>query len=297
VYDYNVGRFLGVDPFVHGTGSQGINPYSYIMNNPLAGTDPSAYSPECGNDDLACQWDQSIANVLEVPREQITAMYLQLSSNNGADQTQQKVADTTDSEASEIGSISNNESKDEDDGWGFWDTIQTGLDVIGMIPVVGEVADLANAGISVARGDYEGAALSMAAMVPFAGSTIGAAKLTQKLDKVLDQIDNASALKNARRAQLKTNKAAGKAAEAQAAKDLVAEGNIILGSQVSVRTTEGRRVIDHLIQQADGTIKVIEVKSGDAVRNASQLAKDKALSNQGGVIVGKNAPKLLKNKQ
>ncbi len=45
VYDYNVGRFLSVDPFVHG-GSQGINPYSYLMNNPLAGTDPSGYSPE-----------------------------------------------------------------------------------------------------------------------------------------------------------------------------------------------------------------------------------------------------------
>jgi hypothetical protein len=45
VYDYNVGRFLSVDPFVHG-GSQGINPYSYIMNNPLAGTDPSGYTPE-----------------------------------------------------------------------------------------------------------------------------------------------------------------------------------------------------------------------------------------------------------
>ena len=45
VYDYNVGRFLSVDPIVH-SGSQGINPYSYIMNNPLSGTDPSGYMPE-----------------------------------------------------------------------------------------------------------------------------------------------------------------------------------------------------------------------------------------------------------
>jgi hypothetical protein len=45
VYDYNVARFLSVDPFVHG-GSQGINPYSYIMNNPLSGTDPTGYTPE-----------------------------------------------------------------------------------------------------------------------------------------------------------------------------------------------------------------------------------------------------------
>jgi hypothetical protein len=46
VYDYNVGRFLSVDPFVHG-GSQVINPYSYLLNNPLAGTDPSGYTPQC----------------------------------------------------------------------------------------------------------------------------------------------------------------------------------------------------------------------------------------------------------
>ena len=46
VYDYNLGRFLSVDPFIHG-GSQGVNPYSYIFNNPLAGTDPSGYSTDC----------------------------------------------------------------------------------------------------------------------------------------------------------------------------------------------------------------------------------------------------------
>ena len=47
VYDYNVGRFLSVDPFLHGeAGSQGINPYSYVFNNPLAGTDPSGYNPD-----------------------------------------------------------------------------------------------------------------------------------------------------------------------------------------------------------------------------------------------------------
>ncbi|NVK88593.1 MAG: RHS repeat-associated core domain-containing protein [Gammaproteobacteria bacterium] len=43
-YDYNLGRFLSVDPFIQDPGnSQSMNPYSYIMNNPLAGTDPSGY--------------------------------------------------------------------------------------------------------------------------------------------------------------------------------------------------------------------------------------------------------------
>ncbi|PKM14196.1 MAG: hypothetical protein CVV12_15250, partial [Gammaproteobacteria bacterium HGW-Gammaproteobacteria-2] len=44
VYDYALGRFLGVDPFIQFPGnSQSLNPYSYILNNPLAGTDPTGY--------------------------------------------------------------------------------------------------------------------------------------------------------------------------------------------------------------------------------------------------------------
>uniref|UniRef100_UPI001C46D57F RHS repeat domain-containing protein n=1 Tax=Alteromonas lipotrueiana TaxID=2803815 RepID=UPI001C46D57F len=47
VYDYNLGRFLSVDPFIQGVGnSQGINPYSYVMNNPLGYTDPTGYTAE-----------------------------------------------------------------------------------------------------------------------------------------------------------------------------------------------------------------------------------------------------------
>lgn len=57
-YDYNLGRFLSVDPFVQSPGnSQSMNPYSYIMNNPLAGTDPSGYMIEddsCGLDKFSC---------------------------------------------------------------------------------------------------------------------------------------------------------------------------------------------------------------------------------------------------
>ncbi|MCG7546172.1 hypothetical protein MHM93_18530 [Pseudoalteromonas sp. MM17-2] len=48
VYDYNLGRFMSVDPVIQSPGnSQSINPYSYIMNNPLAGTDPTGYTAEC----------------------------------------------------------------------------------------------------------------------------------------------------------------------------------------------------------------------------------------------------------
>ncbi|MGJ8663973.1 MAG: RHS repeat domain-containing protein, partial [Marinicella sp.] len=53
MYDFNNGRFLSVDPFIQGTTSQAINPYSYIDNNPLSGTDPTGYRKSiCGQDGM-----------------------------------------------------------------------------------------------------------------------------------------------------------------------------------------------------------------------------------------------------
>ncbi|MCZ4338955.1 RHS repeat-associated core domain-containing protein [Shewanella colwelliana] len=47
IYDFNVGRFLSVDPFLQfPENSQSANPYSYILNNPMSGTDPTGYRTE-----------------------------------------------------------------------------------------------------------------------------------------------------------------------------------------------------------------------------------------------------------
>ncbi|MFS0554758.1 hypothetical protein [Brevibacillus sp. 179-C9.3 HS] len=56
---------------------------------------------------------------------------------------------------------------------------------MGLIPGLREIADLANAGISAARGDYEGAALSLAACIPFAGWAATGSKLGVKAHKAL----------------------------------------------------------------------------------------------------------------
>lgn len=91
------------------------------------------------------------------------------------------------------------EEEPEEEKKGFWgkvlDVTQTVLDVAGMIPVIGEVADLANAGIYAARGDYTNAALSAAAAIPFVGwAATGAkfavkgAKLIKKAGKVIDSV-------------------------------------------------------------------------------------------------------------
>jgi hypothetical protein len=48
LYDYHLGRFLSVDPVVQfPDNSQSLNPYTYVLNNPLAGTDPTGYEMKC----------------------------------------------------------------------------------------------------------------------------------------------------------------------------------------------------------------------------------------------------------
>ncbi len=46
-YDFNLGRFLSVDPFVVSPDfSQSFNAYSYVLNNPLTFVDPTGYAPD-----------------------------------------------------------------------------------------------------------------------------------------------------------------------------------------------------------------------------------------------------------
>lgn len=58
-YDPRLGRFLSVDPFIQSpTNTQSINPYTYIFNNPLSGTDPTGYksqSIDCNTDPEGCR--------------------------------------------------------------------------------------------------------------------------------------------------------------------------------------------------------------------------------------------------
>lgn len=45
IYDHRLGRFLSVDPLMQApASSQSLNPYSYVLNNPLAGTDPTGFA-------------------------------------------------------------------------------------------------------------------------------------------------------------------------------------------------------------------------------------------------------------
>ncbi|MEJ3749690.1 DNRLRE domain-containing protein [Actinomycetes bacterium KLBMP 9797] len=66
------------------------------------------------------------------------------------------------------------------------------LDVAGLVPGVGEVADLANAAWYAAEGDYANAALSAASAIPFAGYAATAAKGVKYAAKGLDAAQSAS---------------------------------------------------------------------------------------------------------
>jgi RHS repeat-associated protein len=66
------------------------------------------------------------------------------------------------------------------------DVVQGGLDIVGLIPGVGEVADGVNAAIYLARGDTVNAALSAAACIPFAGWAATGGKVANKTIKAID---------------------------------------------------------------------------------------------------------------
>lgn len=72
----------------------------------------------------------------------------------------------------------------------IWETmseiVHTGLDIAGMIPVIGEVADLANGIIYVLEGDGVNATLSFAATIPVVGWGATTAKYAKKTIFALD---------------------------------------------------------------------------------------------------------------
>ncbi|WP_217235790.1 polymorphic toxin-type HINT domain-containing protein [Streptomyces sp. AC555_RSS877] len=76
-------------------------------------------------------------------------------------------------------------------GMSWSDIGHAALDVVGLIPVVGEAADLANCGWYAAEGNVVDAALSCASAIPFAGYGATAAKAARYGDKALDAIDSA----------------------------------------------------------------------------------------------------------
>lgn len=83
--------------------------------------------------------------------------------------------------------------------------------------------------------------------------------------------------------QIARNALKGGLAEKLAEATLRLKGYKIIGKQVTARTSKGIRYVDYIVERG-GEYAAIEVKSGNAVRNAGQLAKDAAMETEGAVI-------------
>jgi hypothetical protein len=118
------------------------------------------------------------------------------------------------------------------DSWG--DAIHTALDVAGMVPVIGEFADGANAVIYLAEGDLANAAISGAALLPVGGQAATGARLAVKAaDKAKDVVKAADRAKDVAKAADKTRDAAKAADDVKDAKKAAdgADGTKVKGDK------------------------------------------------------------------
>ncbi|WP_238453461.1 HNH endonuclease [Micromonospora sp. ATA51] len=160
-------------------------------------------------------------------------------------------------------------------GMSWSDIGHAALDVAGMVPVIGEVADVANGIWYAAEGNYVDAALSMASAIPLAGNAVAAAKLAKTGKKIADGIDtardlekaaeNAKAVQNGVEATTDTSKAVpSNTPKPKAEEPTAPKQNSSPEDSCLVRPNSfvpGTKVV-----MADGTSKAIEqLKEGDGV--------------------------------
>jgi RHS repeat-associated protein len=100
-YDPELGRFMSVDPIITmPDNGQSLNPYSYVMNNPLKYTDPSGYTfgstaEECGESSL-CESATYSGGTTMLSASDIGNMMGEIASNHLEGKLDQRLAQTLD---------------------------------------------------------------------------------------------------------------------------------------------------------------------------------------------------------
>ncbi|MFN3664869.1 MAG: RHS repeat-associated core domain-containing protein [Sediminibacterium sp.] len=189
-YDAQLGRFHQIDPITEMTDNW--SPYAFVQNNPILYNDPLGLDTLKRNKDGALPTarpdgsDLQDTDVVLGEDGQVSNYY-----NGQGWQTPNQLDEVT---------VTSSPKKKG----GFWngvlDVVQTGIDVVGLIPVVGEIADGANSLIYLARGDKTNAALSAASMIPIAGWAATGTKFVVKTVNVTAKARKATdALKLAER--------------------------------------------------------------------------------------------------
>ncbi|HSH64489.1 MAG TPA: hypothetical protein VLB84_01515 [Bacteroidia bacterium] len=159
--------------------------------------------------------------------------------------------------------------------------VQTGLDVLGLIPGVGAFADLTNALIYSWNGDYVAASISMAAIVvdgailtKYAGKALE--KTSQKVAKVVVE----EAAEGAGQSLVQANRTAGNLFRDELAAALRAEGRVA-ETEVFKRTPFGKRYIDIDVWHNGVNLGGIETKVGGSRYLPLQRLKDAWLGANG----------------
>jgi len=120
----------------------------------------------------------------------------------------------------------------EEGWWNRWgsDALHTTLDVVGLIPGVGEAADGANALVYLAEGDKVSAALSAAAMLPIGGQAATAAKMAKKGAQALEKQAAKKAAEEA--VEHSAKEAAEKAAKEKLEREAAEKANRLEGGRI-----------------------------------------------------------------
>ncbi len=124
------------------------------------------------------EWKQSLLDRWAFARAEAATAKTRVNIAMAAVQSAQRVLAAAQATYASIKPTSKIDLKPKDDGPGG--LVHGALDVLGMIPIIGEPADLLNGGIYAAEGDVVNAGLSLASAIPLAGNVIGAGKLGLK---------------------------------------------------------------------------------------------------------------------
>jgi uncharacterized protein RhaS with RHS repeats len=150
---------------------------------------------------------------------------------------------------------------DPDGKWPDLPTIHTALDVAGLVPGFGEIADGANALIYLAEGNKTDAALSAAAMIPLVGWGATGAKAIKTADKLITAGKTTEKL----RETAKT----GQEAHRQIRKQLKAQGAKV---EVNVKLDNGKTVRKDAVRP-DGTKVIIKPDTPSGRKSAARREK------------------------
>ncbi|WP_258308210.1 DNRLRE domain-containing protein [Streptomyces sp. NWU339] len=135
------------------------------------------------------------------------------------------------------------------------------LDVAGMVPVIGEAADIANGIWYAAEGNYADAALSFASAVPGIGNAVTAAKYAKKGAKAADAVKNAN---KSSKAKPKTSKPKPKASKPKKTADKPSPKK--KGGSCKAPAKKNSFVPGTKVLMADGSTKKIkDLKAGEYV--------------------------------